>query len=166
MKCQCCHKQEVRFAWQPLGPGEDANTFSLLGNHSRGFPVIKVCSSCKSAFQTGDFPVYFTYKGFRYVGRNHEVRQVKPSLWDGGTTDLNGQGSATMIMRDTPDGSELVALVADPAFVASFVVVPDLMDACEQITRVFADDNGLTRAQSLAVAKVRVTLKAINHEES
>src|SRR6266516_2410380 len=136
MKCQCCHEQEVSYAWQPFGPGKDANTaFTLPGNHYRGFPVIKVCFACKSAIETGDFPVHFTYKGFRYIARGNEVKEVKPSFWDGGTSDLNGLGSATMIMKDAPDGSELVAMVVDPTFVPSFVALPDLIEACEQIAQ-------------------------------
>src|SRR5438874_46670 len=75
-KCQCCHEQEASYAWQPFGPSEDnVATFTLLGNHYRGFPAIKVCYSCKSAFETGDFPVRFTYKNFHYIGQNHEVRE-------------------------------------------------------------------------------------------
>src|SRR6266498_1969215 len=127
MKCQMCQCEQAVWAWQPLGPSETPDSYALIGSHARGFPIIKVCSSCKSAFQTGDFPVHFEYKGFRYSGQHHEVRQVKPSFWDGGTTSLNLSGSATMIMQDTPDGSELVALVTDPSFVASFVAAPDLI---------------------------------------
>ncbi len=162
MKCQICQREQAVWAWQPLGPSETPDdSYALIGSHARGFPVIKVGDTCKYAFQTGDFPVYFTYKGFRYLGQHHAVREVKPSLWDGGTSDLNGQGSATIIMKDTPGGSELVALVADSAFVASFIAVPDLIEACGQVVQAFPNDDTLTRSQSLAVARARVALKAL-----
>jgi hypothetical protein len=77
VKCQCCQEQEAVYAWQPFGPGEDANTFMLLGHHYRGFPVIKTCHNCTTAFMSDDAPVSFSYKGSRYVGQNHEVREVK-----------------------------------------------------------------------------------------
>jgi hypothetical protein len=162
VKCQMCKEEQAVWAWQPLGPSETPDNYGLIGSHARGFPVIKVCSSCKSAFQTGDFPIHFEYKGFRYIGQHHEVRQVKPSFWDGGTTSLNLSGSATMIMQDTPGGSELVALVTNPSFVTSFVAVPDLIEVCEQIVQAFPDDDTLIRSQSLAVARARVALKALS----
>jgi hypothetical protein len=160
MKCQCCREEEASWSWQPFGPGENANTtFVLPGNHYRGFPVIKVGVVCKSAVETGDFPVQFTYKKFHYVYQDGRVSEIKPHLWDGGTSDLNGQGSATMIMKDTPDGSKLVAMVVDPALVPSFVVVPDLIEAAQRIEQAFPSYDGLSQDQALCLANVRVVLQ-------
>lgn len=48
-KCQLCKTKEAIWAWQPDGPGEDEYTFTALGHHYRGFPVVKVCEPCKCA---------------------------------------------------------------------------------------------------------------------
>lgn len=44
-KCQVCKKNEAIWAAQFIG--EDVPTFSTLGSHYRGFPVVKVCDICK-----------------------------------------------------------------------------------------------------------------------
>lgn len=82
-KCQCCKEEEASWSWQPFGPGEDTNTaFVLPGNHYRGFPVIKVCSTCKDAFTSGDFEVEFVYKHTRYVGKDCKVEQKIYANWE------------------------------------------------------------------------------------
>jgi hypothetical protein len=161
MKCQSCHKEEVSWSWQPFGPGEDAQTaFVLPGSHYRGFPVIKLCLGCKSAFESGDFPVPFTYKGFNYVGENHTVREVNPSFWDGGTSLFNGE-SATMIMKDTPGTAELIAMVCDPTLVAAFVALPDLIAVCQSVAEAFPEEERLSREQALAIAGIHNVLRAV-----
>ena len=134
MKCHSCHEQEAQWAWQPFGPDETPESFQLLGSHYRGFPVIKVCSTCKSAFQTGDFVVRFTYKGHRFLAKDHTVQYEEVSLWNGGTTTMASLAdqSATMLMRDTIGEPELVAMVLDPTFVNTLIAAPGLIKACEE----------------------------------
>lgn len=72
MKCQCCKQEEAEFAWQPFGPDTAAASYTLLGNHSRGFPVIEVGQACKTAFTSGN-EVSFIYKNSRYVGKNRKI---------------------------------------------------------------------------------------------
>lgn len=155
MKCQCCKEQQAEWAWQPFGPSEDTKTaFVLPGNHYRGFPVIKVCYTCKSAFETGDFPVFFEYKGYKYVGKDHKVVEVNPTFYDGGTTVL-GNGSGTMIMKDGPDEDQLIAVVAETEWIAAFVAVPDLIEACKMIADAFSEtaEYRLTSAQDSAIVR-------------
>ena len=138
MKCHACHQEEAQWAWQPFGPDETPDSFQLLGSHYRGFPVVKVCSTCKSAFQTGDFVVRFPYKGHRFLARDHTVQYEEVSLWNGGTStpaSLADQ-SATMIMQDTIGDSELVALVFNPPLVNAFIAAPGLIKACEEAVAV------------------------------
>lgn len=169
MKCQCCKEQEAEWAWQPFGPGETANEYALPGSHTRGFPVVKVCDSCKRAFQTGDFPVRFEYKGFKYVAKDHNVSEVDPHLWDGGkSTFASARGDGVMIMKDAPGDSELVAIVCDdqPAFVHLFIAAPDLMAACEQVATAFEHtaEYRLDSAQHLAIASVHAALASARGE--
>lgn len=135
MKCHACHQEEAQWAWQPFGPDKTPESFQLLGSQYRGFPVVKACSPCKSAFQTGDFVVRFTYKGHRFVAKDRQVQYEEVSLWDGGTSTLASPAdqSATMIMRDTIGEPELVAMVLDPTFVNTFIAAPGLIKACEKV---------------------------------
>lgn len=42
------------WGWQPFGPDFDNRlTFTTLGSHYRGFPVIKVCDECKRKIEDG-----------------------------------------------------------------------------------------------------------------
>jgi hypothetical protein len=134
MKCHACHQEEAQWAWQPFGPDETPESFQLLGSHYRGFPVVKVCSTCKSAFQTGDFVVRFTYKGHRFVAKDHTVQYEEVSLWNGGTTTAASLAdqSVTMLMQDTIGEPRLIALVLDPSFVHAFLAAPGLIKACEE----------------------------------
>ena len=138
MKCHACHQGGAGWAWQPFGPDTTPDSFQLLGSHYRGFPVIKVCSSCKSAFQTGDFVVRFTCKGHRFVARDHTVQYEEVSLWNGGTStsaSLAGP-SAALIMQDTIGEAELVAMVFNPALLNVFIAAPGLKKACEEAVAV------------------------------
>ena len=65
MKCQCCKNEEAIWAWQPFGPNESPDSFMALGDHYRGFPVIKVGEVCKDFFQAGK-PVNFTHRAHEY----------------------------------------------------------------------------------------------------
>lgn len=159
MKCQCCREEQASLSWQPFGPGENAKTFTLPGNHYRGFPVIKVGEQCKSAIEAGK-RILFSYKGFRYIYQDGKVQESKPSLWDGGTSVFNGE-SATMIMKDTPEGSELVAMVCDSEFIQPFIATPDLIEACELIIQAFPNYNNLLSGQqAMAIARIHNALHA------
>ena len=135
MKCHTCHQEEAHWAWQPFGPDETPDSFQLLGSHYRGFPVVKVCSTCKSAFQTGDFVVRFTYKGYRFLAKDHQVQYEEVSLWNGGTTTSASLGNqpVTMLMQETIAEPKLIALVLDPAFAPLFIAAPGLIHACEEM---------------------------------
>ena len=62
-KCERCKRMnketigEALWAWQPFGPDEQPS-YSLLGSHYRGFPVIKICDDCKketeASFRAGE----------------------------------------------------------------------------------------------------------------
>lgn len=139
MKCQACKEQEAEWAWQPFGPGETPNEYSFLGSHARGFPIIKVCDSCKNAFQRGDFPVKFTYKGHSYVGEHHQVREVEANLWLGDTykpSELN-DAPCKVLNRDTPKGIDVAALVYEDNadLIPLFLAAPQLAVACERLDR-------------------------------
>jgi hypothetical protein len=75
MKCQCCKEEEALFAWQPFGPDGNPASYTTLGSHYRGFPVIKVGLACKTAFTSGDFEVEFVYKRTHYVGKDHQISE-------------------------------------------------------------------------------------------
>src|SRR5260370_3422968 len=115
MKCHSCHEQEAQWAWQPFGPDKTPESFQLLVSHYRGFPIVKVCSTCKLAFQTGDFVVRFTYKGHRFLAKDHAVQYEEVSLWNGGTSTMSSLAdpSATMLMQDTLWESQLCAIEFD-----------------------------------------------------
>lgn len=81
MKCQCCKKEDASWSWQPFGPGENANTFILPGDHHRGFPVVKVCTVCKNTFTSGS-EVSFLYKRVRFVGKDHKVEEMIYPNWE------------------------------------------------------------------------------------
>lgn len=140
MKCQICHEkgQYAEWAWQPFGPNETPDSFMLLGSHYRGFLVIKVCGTCRSAIQTGDFEVRFTYQGHHFLAKGHKVIEVQKTLWNGGTTTLwpgTTSESATMIMQDTIADAKLVALVLDLDLITPFVVAPRLREACQELQK-------------------------------
>lgn len=80
-KCNCCIYQttdnQAVWAWQPFGPGGVADTFTTLGSHYRGYPVVKVCDGCKKKLQSGE-SVKFSHKRRHYVifrGLINEVRE-------------------------------------------------------------------------------------------
>ena len=66
-KCHVCQNNVAEWAWQPFGPSEDADCFTALGSHYRGFPVIKICDDCKQRYQSGE-PLVFVYRGLWYSG--------------------------------------------------------------------------------------------------
>lgn len=74
IKCKMCKKHEAEWAWQPLGPAIDADCFALLGSHTRGFAVFKVCDSCRASIKTGS-PFQVEYKGVTYTGN---VDHIEP----------------------------------------------------------------------------------------
>jgi len=51
-KCQICKEREAVYAMQDL-PGNDKLSFYFLGEHIRGFKVIKVCIECMEARRDG-----------------------------------------------------------------------------------------------------------------
>lgn len=140
MKCQICKEEQAAWSWQPFGPGETPNEYALIGSHTRGFPVIKVGDVCKNAFQTGDFEVKFSYEGCHFIGKNHQVKEIHVSLWNGGTTALwpdTTNETATMIMKDSIGPSELAALVLDPELIKAFVIAPRLLEACQELDKLY-----------------------------
>ncbi len=71
IRCKVCsprHKaREADWAWQPCGPGI-VMTFTVLGSHYQGYPVVKVCDSCKRKLQaskTGRFN--FLWRGYERI---------------------------------------------------------------------------------------------------
>ncbi len=69
MKCQACERKQypATWSWQPFGPDEDIEqSFTLPGSHYRGFPVIKLCASCKHAVQY-EHKLSFSYRGNTYM---------------------------------------------------------------------------------------------------
>lgn len=67
MKCAVCNENvESVWSWQPFGPDDPPGSFTLPSFHYRGFPVIKVCASCKEEIQRGCAPE-FTYLDQRYI---------------------------------------------------------------------------------------------------
>lgn len=69
MKCQSCKVQTATWSWQPFGPDALGTTFTTPGSHYRGFPVVKVCESCKEAVLQ-NHPVNFSYQGNLYAYHN------------------------------------------------------------------------------------------------
>ncbi len=67
IQCKICHVAVADWAWQPCGPGT-VMTFTTLGSHYRGYPVVKVCDWCKRRVQlqkTGHFQ--FRWRGHERV---------------------------------------------------------------------------------------------------
>ncbi len=88
MKCQCCKNEEAIWAWQPLGPDDNPASYTLLGGHYRGFPVIKVGDACKTAFTSGD-EVSFLYKKTRYIGKDRKVEGKIYPNWEEAEAAMN-----------------------------------------------------------------------------
>lgn len=77
-KCAVTKTDEVEWYWQPFGPDEGINCFTLPGNHYRGFPVIKIGQAAKERIESG-LAVTFTYKDVEYVASDGEVHYLHPS---------------------------------------------------------------------------------------
>ena len=184
MKCQICKDEDAQWAWQPFGPDESPDSFAFLGNHYRGFPVIKVGDVCKNAFQTADFEVRFTYKGHHYIGKDHQVREIEPSLWLGEshkTSELSDSIPARAIMRDAINGIDVAALVFEDHadLISPFIAAPSLVAACEEVDKLrnqirFFLERGLEAGRvdkdyyqqiMMALAKVHLALKTARGEE-
>ena len=74
-KCQVLSGQAV-WAWQPFGVSDNPReTFTMLGSHYRGFPVIKVSDEAKRRIQFGD-EINFVYQKRLYTLRGAEVFEV------------------------------------------------------------------------------------------
>ena len=92
-KCRVCKIDEALYAWQPFGPQHDANCFSFLGAHYRGFMLIKICGSCKAIAQDGQ-PVEFISSKKRFIGNSNKVHEVPANVedalrwWEEETTDV------------------------------------------------------------------------------
>ena len=65
MKCHACRGTFAEWSWQPFGPDPNGS-FAAPGYHYRGFPVIKVCDSCKKRVEEKS-TVHFSYKGKPYT---------------------------------------------------------------------------------------------------
>lgn len=80
--CKICGIVECDYVYQPFGPDENPHEhMTLLGNHYRGFPVIKVCGYCRDDIAKGT-PVEFVYKDKRYIASRNEVLEVPPYVED------------------------------------------------------------------------------------
>lgn len=77
MKCQILGgENQAAWAWQPFGVADDPReTFTMLGSHYRGFPVIKVSDEAKRRIQAGE-TVNFTYHKRLYAVRGNEVSEI------------------------------------------------------------------------------------------
>lgn len=77
MKCQILGgENQAEWAWQPFGVADDPReTFTMLGSHYRGFPVIKVSDEAKTRIQAGD-EMNFVYNKRLYTIRANEVYEV------------------------------------------------------------------------------------------
>ena len=71
-KCQIYPGEPAIWAWQPFGPSEDiVGSFTCLGSHYRGFPVIKISDYAKKEIERvgttyADILFCFSYKGDQY----------------------------------------------------------------------------------------------------
>jgi hypothetical protein len=124
MKCQVCNHADAEWSWQPFGPDESPLSFTLPGNHYRGFPVVKVCGFCKrevieNCAETGT-PVWFTHKDTEYVFDGTQAPYT-PHLWDGGTSGEPGGPDFTMLCRYTPTGHDIVAHVFDKVLAQAII---------------------------------------------
>lgn len=83
-KCRVCRERESVWAWQPFGPNDSSDSFMLLGNHYRGYAVIKVCDDCKQSFRVGNALVftfrYVLYKITRTERKRHNLEKTWISL--------------------------------------------------------------------------------------
>lgn len=79
VKCQLCRKEEAIWAWQPFGPDSDSRSFASLGSHYRGFPVIKICDTCKGRIAYGKQLIVFTYKNRTFSVINDAVEACNTS---------------------------------------------------------------------------------------
>lgn len=77
MKCQILGgSNQAMWAWQPFGIADSPReTFSLLGSHYRGFPVIKVSDEAKRRIQRGE-AVNFTYQNRLYRVQGDEIAEI------------------------------------------------------------------------------------------
>ncbi len=75
-KCRCCLELPAVYDWQPFGPDETLDCFVLAGNFARGFPVVKICSACKDAFQQETKVLRFHCRGKHYAARDGRVVEV------------------------------------------------------------------------------------------
>jgi len=67
-KCEVCKQSEAEWAWQPFGPDENPRTFTTLGSHYRGFPVLAICNHCEYKISNKfEHDTHFTYKSRCYV---------------------------------------------------------------------------------------------------
>jgi hypothetical protein len=75
-KCHILANEIAVWAWQPFGLSDDAGeTFTMLGSHYRGFPVIKVSDEAKQKIQSGE-TVNFVYQKRLYTVKQRELFEV------------------------------------------------------------------------------------------
>lgn len=77
MKCQILGgNHQATWAWQPFGVADNVReTFTTLGSHYRGFPVIKVSDAAKRLIQTGE-TVNFTYSKRLYTVIGNQISEI------------------------------------------------------------------------------------------
>lgn len=177
-KCAACDAQTALWIWQFARPAAEApESFVALESRTHEKPFVKVCDSCKHAFQSGDFDVRFEHKHHHYLGRDHKVTEVGITLYTGGSTTTGNMRSTvgTLIMKDSPGGFEVLALVFQPEhsttpdLTNTFIAAPGLVEACEELERYSGQiehhldfsyvDRDERRAILMALARMRVHLR-------
>lgn len=75
-KCQILKGQEADWAWQPFGPSDNPlGSFTMLGSHYRGFPVIKISDEAYCRIHAGE-TLNFTYQQRLYTVKADGVYEV------------------------------------------------------------------------------------------
>jgi hypothetical protein len=125
------------------------------------------------------FSVRFEYQGHHFIEKDHQVQEVKASLWLGEshrTSELNASVPVRAIMRDTLHGIDIAALVFEDSadLISVFLVAPSLVAACEELDKLRDKiefylqrgreagrvDEGYYQQIMLALAGVHVQLEA------
>lgn len=94
--CVIFPNEIAEWAWQPFGPEQDANCFTALGWHYRGFPVLKVSDRAKEQIQSGD-RIPFVYRDTSYIVDNLEIQDSKEKEKEKNNT-LSSNGDTQVLL--------------------------------------------------------------------
>lgn len=94
MKCRICSSNEAYSFCQPFGP-EDKPVFVREGYHYRGFPVIRVCDTCKESIESG--------KELAITYRNHKmtINESKGKIMENQLLLQGPYGTVSVVRSDT-----------------------------------------------------------------